>query len=71
MMTKIKKLKLFFDIQCEMFDTLMLPILLYGSEVWGYEDLSRIEVFYRKFLKQILHVKVYTPDCMVYGETGN
>ena len=49
---------------------MILPVLLYGSEVWGYEDISQIEVFHRKFLRTILFVNKCTPDCMVYGETG-
>ena len=48
---------------------LVLPVL-YGSELWGYEDLLQIEVIHRKFLRLILHVNRCTPDCMIYGETG-
>ena len=44
--------------------------MLYGSEVWGFSDLSTIEAFHRKFLKTILMVKSSTPSNMVYGETG-
>ena len=70
MLTKAKKMQLSVDIQCHLFDHLILPILMYGSEVWGYEDIKQIEIFHRKFLKTILSVSAYTPDCMVYGETG-
>ena len=49
---------------------LFLPVLLYGSEVWGYECIDQIEVFHRKFLRKILLVNKCTPHCMVYGETG-
>ena len=49
---------------------MVLPILLYGSEVWGCSNISDIEVFYRKFLKIILKVGKSTPNCMVYGESG-
>ena len=70
MLTKARKLQLPIDIQCQLFDHLVLPILLYGSEVWGYEDLLQVEVFHRKFLRLILHVNRCTPDCMIYGETG-
>ena len=64
-----RKLQLPIDIQCQLFDHLVLPILLYGSEIWGYEDLLQVEVFHRKFLRLILHVNRCTPDCMIYGET--
>ena len=58
------------DIHCHLFDHLVLPILLYGSEIWGHEDIKQIEVFHRKFLRTLLNVNKCTPDCMVYGETG-
>ena len=48
----------------------MLPILLYGSEVWGYADLLQVEVFHRKFLRLIIHMNRCIPDCMIHGETG-
>ena len=71
MLAKAKTLQLSVDIQCHLFDHLILPILLYGSEIWGYEDISQIEVLHRKFLRTILLVNKCTPDCMVYGETGH
>ena len=70
MLAKARKLQLPIDIQCQLFDNIVLPVLLYGSEVWRYEDLLQIEVFHRKFLGLILHVNRSTPDCMIYGETG-
>ena len=70
MLVKAKRLKLSVDTQCHLFDHLVLPILLYGSEVWGFECIKQIEIFHRKFLRTILYVNKCTPDCMVYGETG-
>ena len=58
------------DIMIELFDKMILPILLYGCETWGYEELECIEVFYRKFLKEILRLNKQTTNCMVYGEAG-
>ena len=52
------------------FDELILPILLYGCEVWGFEDLSHIKMFHSKFLRAILNVNQFTRNCMIYGETG-
>ena len=59
-----------FDIVLDLFDKMILPILLYGCEIWGYEELECIEVFYRKFLKEILRLNKQTTNCMVYGEAG-
>ena len=70
MLTKSRRLMLSVELQIEMFDKTVLPILLYGSEVWGCANISDIEVFYRRFLKIILKLGKATPNCMVYGETG-
>ena len=69
---KLKKEKydLPFDIMLDLFDKMILPILLYGCETWGYEALEKIEAFYRKFLKETLRLNKQTTNCMVYGEAG-
>ena len=58
------------DIMIELFDKMIMPILLYGCEIWGYSNIDCLEVFYRKFLKDILKLNSQTTNCMVYGETG-
>ena len=68
MLEKARRLRLPIDIQCELFDRPV--ILLYGNEVWGYENINQVEIFHIKYLKMILHVNRSTPDCMVYDETG-
>jgi len=70
LLTKAKQLMLPLDVQCELFDQLCIPILLYGCEVWGFQNIDQVEIFYRKFLKNILRVNKKTANCMVYGETG-
>ena len=70
LITKIKKLHLPVDIAIELFDQLVMPVLQYGSEVWGFSNLEQIEVLHRKFIKTILFVRSNTPNCMIYGETG-
>lgn len=58
------------DLQLKLFDSLVEPILLYGSEIWGYEDLKLLEQTHLKFCKRILKVRATTPNYMVYGELG-
>ena len=65
-----EKYNLPIDIMLDLFDKMILPVLLYGCEIWGFENLDSIEIFYRKFLKYILKVNRQTTNCMVYGETG-
>ena len=35
---KARKLCLPIDVLLQLYDAMVAPILLYGSEVWGYED---------------------------------
>ena len=70
LLTKARRLLLPIDIQLDLFEKMVVPILLYGCEVWGCTNMKIIEVFYKKFLKIILCVSKSTPSCKVYGETG-
>ena len=67
---KSKELELPVDIQLELFDYLVLPILIYGCEIWGYENIALLDKLHPKFLRYILCLKQSTPTCMVLGETG-
>ena len=58
------------DIHIDLFQKMVLPILIYGCEVWGYTNLELLEIFFRKFLKRVLWLSKSTPNCVVYGETG-
>ena len=70
LISKARKLDLPVDIQLELFDQLVGPILLYGCEIWGFDNISHVEKFHLKFCKQLLRLKTCTPNCMVYGELG-
>ena len=67
---KIRQFKLPVDCQFDLFDKVVAPILLYGSEVWGFENLDIVERIHLKFLKHVFNLKSSTPAYMVYGETG-
>lgn len=70
LISKARQLDLPIDIQMELFDQLVQPILLYGCEVWAFDDISVIEKLYLKFCKQVLGLRSNTTNCMVYGELG-
>ena len=53
-----------------MFDTLVVPIILHGCEVWGWQTHALVECLQLRCLKLVLHLRKSTPNCMVYGETG-
>ena len=67
---KARKLNLPIDMQLELFDTMVVPILLYGAEVWVFENCNIIENLHMQFCKIILKVKKSTAHCMIYGELG-
>ena len=45
MLNRARNLGLSIEIQLEYFDHLVVPILIYGSEVWGHEDIYLIESY--------------------------
>ena len=57
-----KKLNLPADIQLDLYDKLVLPILTYGSEIWGYSNVKGIETVQTEFVKYVLHVNKSTPN---------
>jgi tetratricopeptide (TPR) repeat protein len=61
-----------FDIKTKfyLFDTMVLPILLYGSEIYGAYDFKEIDKLHIRFCKYVLGVKHQTPNYAVYGELG-
>ena len=58
------------ECQIELFSKCIEPILLYGSELWGYENSAILEKFRLKYFKIILKAKLSTPAYMIYGELG-
>ena len=66
---KIYNLAIPVDLQLKLFDSLVTPILLYSSEIWGFGCISNIEKIHLQFCKRVLSVRSSTPF-MVYGELG-
>jgi hypothetical protein len=56
------------DLHLKLFDSIVEPILLYGSEVWGFENTIDIEWIHLQVCKNILHLRKGKPNYMVYGE---
>ena len=70
LLKKIRALFLPIDIQLKLFDSMVAPILLYGSEVWGFGNNRAIESLFLQFYKIILNMKKSTPDLVLLGELG-
>lgn len=70
LLRKIRHLNLPIDLQIDLFNKTIKPILLYGCELWGAGNVDVIERVQLKFLKHILHLKKSTSSFMIYGELG-
>ena len=70
LLRKIRTLNLPITLQIELFNKTIKPILLYGCEVFGVENIEILERIQLKFLKYVLNLKTSTPSFMVYGESG-
>ena len=59
------------EIFFKLFDSIVQPSILYGSEIWGLlQDNSAIERVHLYACKKYLNVPIRTPSAMVYGELG-
>ena len=76
---KLNKLPL--NIAFKLFDTMITPILLYGSEVWGAYEYNTtkksdewgnltMETVQTQLIKRFIGVKKSTTNIMIHGETG-
>jgi hypothetical protein len=54
----------------KIFDVKILPIALYGCEVWGSYEYERVEIFVSNFYRTILGLKKNAPTTLVWGELG-
>ena len=70
LLSKTYQLHLPIDLLIELFVQLVLPILLYGSEIWGFDIITDLEILHMKFCKQILNVRKNTANGMVLGKLG-
>ena len=67
---RIRNLHIPFDLQIQLFNHTILPILLYGCEVWGFQNTKMLENVQNQFLRSIGKLRKSTPNYMVYAEMG-
>ena len=70
MLTKVKKHNLDTDVFIDLVEKLVIPTLLYGSEIWGHGDLKQLQTFLNKIMRRFLRLHKSTPMCMINGELG-
>jgi len=69
-LSKCRKMFLPIDICVELFDQLVLPILLYGVEVWGPQSGYLADKLRLKFFKLLTKCRMSTPTNIILGELG-
>ena len=67
---RTKQLNLTFEVSIELFERLIIPILLYGSEIWGYECPKQLQIMFNNAMRMYLRLHRTTPMCMINGELG-
>ena len=70
LLRKARCLFLPLDVLLKLFNHIVVPIITYGCEIWGSENIDIIEKLQLRFLKYILNVNKFTCSNMVYGEFG-
>ena len=68
--TRINNLHLPIDLQFKLFDHTVVPIMTYGSEVLGCENLDMFEKIDTEVLRKITRCRKSTPLKMIYAELG-
>lgn len=71
LLKKCNILNLPIDVTLDLFDKTIVPILTYGSEIWGFENFDILQKIQLKFYKTVFKLRVSTPNMLVFGETGH
>ncbi|MCG8113215.1 MAG: reverse transcriptase domain-containing protein [Candidatus Thiodiazotropha taylori] len=67
---RIRNLNIPLDLQLHLFDHTILPIALYGCEIWAFENTQIIENLHNEFLRHIVCLRKTTPVYMLHAELG-
>ena len=70
LITKIKQLNLSIETSVELIEVLIMPIFLYGSEIWGFEPPKQIQTKFNGLMRKFLHLHKRTSMTMINGELG-
>ena len=67
---RIRNLNLPIDLQLQLFEHTILPIALYGCEIWAFENIYIIEKLQTEFFRYITNSRKSTPVYMLHAELG-
>ena len=57
-------------IAIKLWEALIIPIMCYGSEIWGFRQCNKMELIEKRFMKYILHLPSHASTTAVQGEIG-
>ena len=66
--TKLKECS--WEAKTKLFDSLLLPVLFYGAQVWAMENPNGTESIQTNFYKQSLRIPFNSPGCTIRLEVG-
>ena len=67
---RIRNLNFPVGLQLHLFDHVILPIAVYGCEIWGFENSHIIENLHNGFLRHIVNLRKSIPIYMLHTEMG-
>ena len=68
--TVFYKVELDITDKIKLFDSMICPILNYGSEIWGFHKSPYVEKVHIKFLKRVLRLNRNATNIALYGKCG-
>lgn len=68
---KVTKLALPKDLHLDLINKMVIPVLTYGCQAWSHSDLTAIDSYHRKLIKNALNIGSRTANCTTYAETGS
>ena len=70
LLAKSKQLNLTAETFIDLLEKLVVPVLLYGSEIWGYENPKPLQIMLNHTMRRYLRLHKSTSTCMLIGELG-
>ena len=70
LLNKDRQLNLAVDTFIDLLEKLVLPVLLYGSEIWGYANPKPLQIMLNHTMRRFLRLHKTTSTCMLIGELG-
>jgi len=68
--TKFKKYNVGYSTYTKMFDTNVLPILNYSSEIWGFGKFPKCDTILNRAMRYFMGVHKYAPTAAIQGDMG-